>query len=110
MATQDPGLLVLGVLLKKSIKSAGRILVALVVYANLGLGHQEAHRVLVLNVAERDLSCAVDLSLHQELNQLEEDQVTFLGRKGLIMSLKLGVVNNLDLEVDALRAEVLRNR
>ena len=64
--------------------------------------------MLIDNVLEADVGCLVEVSLEQELDELEEDLVAVVWLHRLVLRHNSLVVDDLDLELDALSSEVLR--
>jgi hypothetical protein len=68
VATEDPRTLVLGVLLQENVQRVSSLLISALVGADLRLGHQVAHRVLVLDVSKGNARSAIDLPHQEEVN------------------------------------------
>lgn len=64
--------------------------------------------MLVLQVAKADIGGLVQIVLEQAVNQLEEDLVAVLRLDRLVLGNDRRVIDDVDLELDALAAEVLR--
>jgi hypothetical protein len=109
VASQDPSLLVVLVLLQEDVEGRSGLVVLFVVDANLCFGHQVADRVLVLDVAEGNAGSAENLSLEEEVDQIEEHNVRLLCRKTFVRGLLLLPIDNLNFVLHLLCSEVLRD-
>lgn len=107
VASHDPSFQIVLVLWKHLVESGGRLEVAALHRAHLGLGDQVLVRMGVLNIFQSNISSLVEIVLEQEINQLKENLITVIRLDVLVFRGHVLVIDDVNWILDRLRPEIL---
>jgi len=107
MTTQNIGLLLVFVSLKKLVQSVSSFLISLLKYSNFGEGEQILQRACVNNIAHSHISNIKEVLFKHTFDEITKEGIMILVAHVLINCLHLFVVNDFDTVLNILCSKVL---
>lgn len=94
--------------LQELVQQLGGVVKPVLKHSNLSLSVEATDTVLVDDRFKGNVSHVEDLLVQEEVYEVHEEVVVLLRVQTLVLGLHISVVDNLNLQVDGLGAEVLR--